>query len=173
MLDKQDSRRNRNGRPNTEAVAEVTRGQAKGGRARTRKAAPGMRIERYFTRANDDGYGGIQWEPRTAAITGENGKMVFEQRDVDVPKFWSQTATNVVVQKYFRGQIGTPERERSVRQLIDRVAKTITAWGLKDGYFADEASAEAYCAELTHLLVQQKMSFNSPVWFNVGIEPEP
>src|SRR6185436_9808638 len=113
------------------------------------------------------------WELRTAAITGESGKMVFEQRDVEVPKFWSQTATNVVVQKYFRGELGTPGRERSVRQLIDRVADTITDWGMKDGYFADKDSAENYRAELKHLLVQQKMSFNSPVWFNDGIEAEP
>ena len=99
--------------------------------------------------------------------------MVFEQKDVEVPKSWSQTATNVVVQKYFRGIIGTPGRERSVRQLISRVADTITNWGQKDGYFADDESARVFNAELKHLLVQQKMSFNSPVWFNVGIEAEP
>jgi ribonucleoside-diphosphate reductase alpha chain len=122
---------------------------------------------------DNDGFAGIEWELRTAAITGENGKTVFEQRDVEVPKSWSQTATNVVVQKYFRGVLGTPERERSVRQLISRVADTITAWGLKDGYFADDESARVFNAELKHLLVTQKMAFNSPVWFNVGIEPEP
>src|SRR4030095_10696307 len=102
------------------------------------------------------------WELRTASISGESGKAVFEQKDVEIPKFWSQTATNVVVQKYFRGQLGTPGRERSVRQLINRVADTITDWGLKDGYLADKESAETYRAELKHLLVQQKMSFNSP-----------
>jgi ribonucleoside-diphosphate reductase alpha chain len=132
-----------------------------------------MAIERYFTRAGDDGFSGIQWELRTANISGENGKTIFEQRDVEVPTGWSQTATNVVVQKYFRGLVGSPTRERSVRQLISRVADTITTWGIKDGYFADEASAETYRAELKHLLVQQKMSFNSPVWFNVGVEAEP
>jgi ribonucleoside-diphosphate reductase alpha chain len=115
----------------------------------------------------------VEWDLRTAAITGENGKLVFEQRDVEVPRPWSQTATNVVVQKYFRGQNGTPERERSVRQLISRVADTITAWGLKDGYFLDQESADNYRADLRHLLVAQKMSFNSPVWFNVGIEADP
>ena len=142
-------------------------------RGRSRKAAPGMKVERFFTRPGDDGFRGVEWEQRTASITGEGGKLVFEQRDVEVPKVWSQTATNVVVQKYFRGQLGTPGRERSVRQLISRVADTITAWGMKDGYFADQESADNYRAELRHLLVSQKMSFNSPVWFNVGIEAEP
>ena len=132
-----------------------------------------MKLRRYFTAPGDDGFANIEWELRTAAITGENGKMVFEQRDVEVPKSWSQTATNVVVQKYFRGIVGTPERERSVRQLISRVADTITGWGKKDGYFADDESSRVFNAELKHLLVEQKMAFNSPVWFNVGIEPEP
>jgi ribonucleoside-diphosphate reductase alpha chain len=142
-------------------------------RARGRKMSPGIKIERFFTRSGDDGFRGVEWDTRTASIIGEGGKIVFEQRDVEVPKAWSQTATNVVVQKYFRGQLGTPGRERSVRQLISRVADTITAWGMKDGYFTDQESADNYRAELCHLLVQQKMSFNSPVWFNVGIESEP
>jgi ribonucleoside-diphosphate reductase alpha chain len=175
MLDKQDTRRNRSARP-AEAPVRETPGKPDGRIAaprRGRKAAPGLRIERYFTRAGDDGYAGVQWELRTACITGESGKTVFEQRDIDVPKAWSQTATNVVVQKYFRGQIGTPQRERSVRQLIDRVADTITSWGLADGYFADPGSGETFRAELKHLLVSQRMSFNSPVWFNVGIEADP
>jgi ribonucleoside-diphosphate reductase alpha chain len=130
-------------------------------------------MERFFTRSGDDGFRGVEWDIRTASIVGEGGKLVFEQREVEVPKAWSQTATNVVVQKYFRGQLGTPDRERSVRQLISRVADTITAWGMKDGYFADQESADNYRCELRHLLVEQKMSFNSPVWFNVGIEAEP
>jgi ribonucleoside-diphosphate reductase alpha chain len=143
-------------------------------RAKTPAVAPfGLKLQRYFTAPGDDGFANVEWELRTAAITGENGKMVFEQKDVEVPKSWSQTATNVVVQKYFRGIIGTPERERSVRQLISRVADTITGWGKKDGYFADDESARVFNAELKHLLVQQKMSFNSPVWFNVGIEKDP
>jgi ribonucleoside-diphosphate reductase alpha chain len=150
-----------------------TAADARAQRGRTRKVAPGMKVERFFTRPGDDGFRGIEWETRTASIVGEGGKMVFEQRDVEVPKLWSQTATNVVVQKYFRGQLGTPERERSVRQLISRVADTITTWGMKEGYFADQESADNYRAELRHLLVSQKMSFNSPVWFNVGIETEP
>src|SRR4051812_36402147 len=151
------------------ALRPETKPDAKTGRA----TGPGLRLRRYFTKPGDDGFTNVDWELRTAAITGENGKTVFEQRDVEVPKSWSQTATNVVVQKYFRGVVGTPTRERSVRQLISRVADTITAWGKKDGYFADDESARVYNAELKHLLVEQKMAFNSPVWFNVGIEPEP
>src|SRR5207248_5025852 len=175
MLEKQDTRRNRTSRPNAEAPAREAQGRtaATATLRRGRKPAPGLRVERYFTAAGDDGYDGVHWELRIANISGESGKTVFEQRDVEVPKPWTQTATNVVVQKYFRGQLGTPGRERSVRQLIDRVADTITGWGIADGYFADGASAETYRAELKHLLVSQKMSFNSPVWFNVGIEPDP
>ncbi len=196
MLERHDNRRQRGARTNGVEfeIPETTNGkdrkdgQGKDGqdrkdgkelmrdatqRARNRKGAPGMTIERFFTRSGDDGFRGIEWDLRTASIIGEGGKVVFEQRDVEVPRAWSQTATNVVVQKYFRGQLGTPGRERSVRQLISRVADTITSWGLKDGYFADEASADVYRAELRHLLVEQKMSFNSPVWFNVGIEAEP
>src|SRR4051812_22203792 len=172
MLEKQESRRKSNG-SNGASTALQSKTRETSTTRRARKVAPGIKVERYFTRAGDDGYGSVQWELRTAAITGESGKMVFEQRDVEVPKAWSQTATNVVVQKYFRGQLGTPGRERSVRQLIDRVADTITNWAIKDGYFADTESAENYRAELKHLLVSQKMSFNSPVWFNVGIEADP
>jgi ribonucleoside-diphosphate reductase alpha chain len=172
MLEKPESRRNRSGNGVAHALPAKTARETSATR-RARKVAPGIKVERFFTRPGDDGYGGVQWELRTASISGESGKMVFEQRDVEVPKTWSQTATNVVVQKYFRGQLGTPTRERSVRQLIDRVADTITNWGIKDGYFADNESAENYRAELKHLLVSQKMSFNSPVWFNVGIETDP
>jgi ribonucleoside-diphosphate reductase alpha chain len=164
--DAKDNRDSRDGKNGTAADARAQRG-------RNRKVSPGMKVERFFTRPGDDGFRGVEWEMRTASIVGEGGKMVFEQRDVEVPKLWSKTATNVVVQKYFRGQLGTPERERSVRQLISRVADTITTWGMKEGYFADQESADNYRAELRHLLVSQKMSFNSPVWFNVGIEAEP
>ena len=176
MLEKQDSRRQRNPRPNGLEFSIPGPAPAKDVRAsrgKSRKPAPGIRIERSFTRAGDDGYAGVIWEQRTASIIGEGGKVVFEQRDVEVPSGWSQTATNVVVQKYFRGQLGSPGRESSVRQLIDRVADTITRWGMQDGYFSDQASADNYRAERKHLLVEQKMSFNSPVWFNVGIEAEP
>jgi ribonucleoside-diphosphate reductase alpha chain len=179
MLDKHDVKRTRTARANG-TVAKPTPGSAPSGKTtvgnvnKTPAVAPyGLKLRRFFTAPGDDGFANVEWELRTAAITGENGKMVFEQRDVEVPKSWSQTATNVVVQKYFRGTIGTPGRERSVRQLISRVADTITNWGTKDRYFADEESARVFNAELKHLLVQQKMSFNSPVWFNVGIEAEP
>jgi ribonucleoside-diphosphate reductase alpha chain len=174
MLEKQDARRGRSGRANGSngSTAGLNKGSATA--KPTAAVAPhGIKIGRYFTASGDDGFGNVAWELRTAAITGESGKMVFEQRDVEVPKSWSQTATNVVVQKYFRGTVGTPERERSVRQLISRVADTITGWGKKDGYFADDESSRVFNAELKHLLVEQKMAFNSPVWFNVGSEPEP
>src|SRR5262249_20038177 len=129
------------------------------------KKRSGVRFPRYFTAPGRDPFDEVEWELRTAAITGETGKVYFEQRDVEIPKSWSQTATNVVVQKYFRGLVGTPQRERSVRQLISRVADTITGWGRKGRYFATEGDVAAFRDELVHLLVKQKMSFNSPVWF--------
>ncbi len=134
---------------------------------------PGLQIPRYFTERGVDPFTEVEWELRTASITGESGKIYFEQKDVEFPKSWSQLATNVVVQKYFRGSLGTPTRERSVRQLIGRVVSTITGWGIKDGYFRTETDAEVFRSELTHLLLHQKMAFNSPVWFNVGVEAEP
>ena len=133
----------------------------------------GLSFERRWTRPGVHPYDEITWETRTAAIGNESGKIVFEQKDVEVPDVWSQLATNVVVSKYFRGHVGTPERETSVRQLIDRVVNTIAAWAETQHYFATDEDLEAFQDELTHLLVHQKMSFNSPVWFNVGIEPKP
>ncbi len=130
-------------------------------------------IDRFFTRAGDDPLAGIEWEYRTAVIADESGNAFFEQKDVEIPAAWSQTATNVVVSKYFRGQIGTDRRERSVKQMIGRVAQTITGWGLKDSYFESDEEAQTFHDELTHLLVHQKMAFNSPVWFNVGVEEKP
>ena len=118
-------------------------------------------------------YDEITWELRNASIGNESGKLVFEQKDVEVPSFWSQLATNVVVSKYFRGHVGTPERETSVRQLIDRVVNTIASWAETQHYFATDEDLQAFKAELTHLIVHQKMAFNSPVWFNVGIEEKP
>jgi ribonucleoside-diphosphate reductase alpha chain len=133
----------------------------------------GLTFERRWTRPGVHPYDEINWEIRTAAIGNESGKLVFEQKDVEVPDFWSQLATNVVVSKYFRGHVGTPERETSVRQLIDRVVNSITAWAETQHYFATDEDLRTFSAELTHLLVHQKMSFNSPVWFNVGIEAKP
>ena len=131
----------------------------------------GLRVPRHFTPAGSDPYAQLSWEHRTASITNEHGEVVFEQKQVEIPAFWSQTATNVVVSKYFRGALGSPQREHSVRQLIQRVVNTITDWGVKDGTFASSEDVENFRAELAHLLLTQKASFNSPVWFNVGIEP--
>ncbi|MDQ6796026.1 MAG: hypothetical protein M3067_14655, partial [Chloroflexota bacterium] len=137
------------------------------------KGTKGLTFERRWTRPGVHPYDEIEWETRNASIGNESGKTVFEQKDVEVPKFWSQLATNVVVSKYFRGHVGTAERETSVRQLIDRVVNTITGWAETQRYFATEEDLRAFQAELTHLLVHQKMAFNSPVWFNVGVEPKP
>src|SRR5215470_5189678 len=126
----------------------------------------GLTIERRFVPEGVNPYDEVEWEIRSAVIQGEGGEVVFEQRDVEVPKPWSQLATNVVVSKYFRGPLGTPQREHSVRQLIGRVVSTIGEWGAAQGYFASEADQRAFDDELTHLLLQQKLSFNSPVWFN-------
>jgi ribonucleoside-diphosphate reductase alpha chain len=133
----------------------------------------GIAIDRFFTKPGVDVYDTCEWEMRSAAITSESGGIVFEQKDVEMPKFWSQMATNVVVSKYFRGHLGSPDRETSVRQLIGRVVRTITGWGREGGYFASEADGDTFRDELTHILLYQMAAFNSPVWFNVGIEPHP
>ncbi|MEO8247288.1 MAG: hypothetical protein ABI622_09255, partial [Chloroflexota bacterium] len=134
---------------------------------------PGLTIERRFTRPEVHPYDTVEWEKREAAITNEHGKSVFEQKDLEFPKSWSALATNVVASKYFRGHMNTPEREHSVRQMLDRVANTITDWGIKDRYFATDADAETFRAELIDILLKQRASFNSPVWFNVGIDAHP
>ncbi|HIF91652.1 MAG TPA: vitamin B12-dependent ribonucleotide reductase [Myxococcales bacterium] len=133
-------------------------------------AATGLTINRHFTKPGVDPFDEIEWELRSALIANEKGEAVFEQNDVEIPSDWSQLATNVVVSKYFRGHVGTPERETSVRQLIGRVVGRIRSWGEEGGYFATEEDAQAYADELTYLLVHQKMAFNSPVWFNLGVE---
>ena len=138
-----------------------------------KRSGVGLAVPRYFTTPGVNPYDEVAWENRTAVITGEDGKVVFEQRDVEVPKSWSMLATNVVASKYFRGTLGTPQRERSVKHLISRVVDTITDWGRKGSYFASETDATSFHAELTHLLLRQKGCFNSPVWFNVGVEKEP
>src|SRR5213592_2701620 len=131
-----------------------------------------LAVRRYFTIAGRDPFDEIEWETRDAFIPGKD-KPVFEQKDVEFPKFWSQTATNIVAQKYFRGRMTSPERERSVKQMIGRVVDTISGWGRTDGYFATEEEAETFEAELKAILVNQLASFNSPVWFNVGFEETP
>jgi ribonucleoside-diphosphate reductase alpha chain len=135
-----------------------------------RKRAPGLSFRRFFTKAGVSPYDEVQWERRTAAITDAQGKVIFEQKDVEVPKDWSLTATNIVASKYLHGTIGTPERESGVRALISRVAETIRDWGQAGGYFRSADDAAIFHDELVHLLVQQKAAFNSPVWFNVGCD---
>src|SRR5271170_210984 len=139
----------------------------------TTGAQSGLVFERYFTDGQTSPFDVVEWEKRTALIGNEKGVTIFRQEDVEVPKGWSQTATNIVTSKYFHGKPGTRERETSARQLISRVANTIVRWGEEGGYFADTHSRDAFHDELTHLLVEQKMSFNSPVWFNVGVQPKP
>ena len=135
--------------------------------------ATGLEYERFFTREGIDPFDEIEWDIRSAVIGNERGSVVFEQRDVEIPKFWSQQATNIVVSKYFRGTIGTPERERSVKQLIGRVVDTITVWARAQRYFASEDDLQGFSDDLKHLLVYQKAAFNSPVWFNCGFEKAP
>jgi len=137
------------------------------------KGVKGLAWPRRWTTAGIHPYDEIAWETRTASIGNESGKSVFEQKDVEVPASWSQLATNVVVSKYFRGHVGSPERETSVRQLIGRVTGQIDAWAEQQHYFKSDEDRSAFVAELTHLLVNQKMAFNSPVWFNVGVEARP
>src|SRR5207244_1383095 len=133
----------------------------------------GLTVARRSVPAGTNPYDTVEWEIRTAVIAGETGEVVFEQRDVEVPRSWSQLATNVVVSKYFRGTLGTPQRERSVRQLIGRVVSTLGEWGEAQGYFATPDDRQTFTDELSHLLLHQKVSFNSPVWFNMGVEPKP
>ena len=133
----------------------------------------GLTFERFFTKEGVHPYDEITWENRTASITDAKGKVIFEQHNIETPAFYSQTATNIVAQKYFRGKVGTPERETSMKQLIDRVAKTMAGWGRKDGYFATAHDAQVFEEELTYILINQMAAFNSPVWFNVGVNPHP
>ncbi|MFM7132540.1 MAG: vitamin B12-dependent ribonucleotide reductase, partial [bacterium] len=135
----------------------------------SRSGRPGLQFARIFTKAGIDPFSTVQWETRTAAIKDEKGSVIFEQTDCEFPVTWSQLATNVVASKYFYGENGTAEREKSVRQLVHRVSRTMTDWGVEDGYFASEADAQIFYDELTYLLVHQYASFNSPVWFNVGL----
>ncbi len=158
------------GRGLSMATERVGRGEVG---AQQSGARAGLRFTRRFVPPGTNPYDTVDWEIRSAVISGESGETVFEQRDVEVPKPWSQLATNVVVSKYFRGPLGTPQRERSVRQLIGRVVETIGEWGAAQGYFATPEDRAAYTDELTHLLLHQKVSFNSPVWFNMGVEPKP
>src|SRR6202162_1952941 len=146
--------------------------------SRARKKKSGIKFQRFFSQEGNSPFDEIEWERRVAEITDDSGKVIFRQQDVEVPKSWSALATKIAVSKYFYGDIanGTDPyaggRESSVRQLIHRVTRTISDWGLKDGYFSDQASAEAFCGDLTWLCVNQYGAFNSPVWFNVGLYQE-
>src|SRR3954451_17017853 len=132
----------------------------------------GLGVRRFFTIPGRDPFDEIEWETRDAHIPGKNGP-AFEQKNVEVPKFWSQTATNIVAQKYFRGRMSSPERESSVKQMIGRIVGTVGTWGRDGGYFASEDEAQTFEAELKAILVNQLAAFNSPVWFNVGFEEKP
>ncbi len=140
---------------------------------RKTQASPGLEFPRFFSTAGADPFDQVEWELRDAIIGNEKGTVVFEQRGVEMPKSWSQQATNIVVSKYFRGHVGSPERERSVKQLIGRVVNTITDWARKQKYFASDAALSAFSDDLKYLLVHQKAAFNSPVWFNCGFEKAP
>ncbi len=144
-----------------------------GERAARRAVAEGLTFTRRLSREGVDPFSTVEWEIRDAVIQGEGGKAVFEQRDVEFPATWSQLATNVVASKYFRGHLGTDTRERSVRQLIGRVVTTIVGWGEAQGYYRSESDRDVFRDELTHLLLGQEVCFNSPVWFNVGVEEKP
>src|SRR5947208_7717999 len=152
----------------TETAAVATEGYVNTVADRTAGAA----VKRYFTIPGRDPFEELEWELRDAFIAGKD-KPTFEQKDVEFPKFWAQTATNIVAQKYFRGRMSSPERERSVKQMIGRVVDTIAGWGRDGGYFATEDEAETFEAELKFILVNQLAAFNSPVWFNVGFEEKP
>jgi len=156
----------------TNAGDHATSGAAKRSRTRAQRPA-GLTMQRFFTKPGVHPFDEVAWELRSATIANERGETIFEQRDVEIPASWSQLATNVVVSKYFRGHIGTPESERSVKQLIGRVVNKIHEWGVQGGYFATPEDGEIFKDELSHLLVTQKMAFNSPVWFNLGVVGTP
>src|SRR5438067_10016078 len=152
-----------------------TKNEAAASTTETKKRATGLTFRRLFTKPGVNPYEELEWELRLAQITDAQGKVIFEQKDVEVPKDWSMTATNIVASKYLHGQIGMPDRETGVRQLITRVAETIRDWGFSQGYFRTSDDAATFHDELVHILVRQYVAFNSPVWFNVGcdrIEPK-
>src|SRR5271156_5921195 len=135
-----------------------------------KKTASGLSFRRFFTKPGVSPYDELEWDLRLAQITDAKGNVIFEQKDVEVPKDWSMTATNIVASKYLHGKVGTPERETGVRQLVTRVAETIRNWGLAQGYFKTPEDGATFHDELVHILVRQYAAFNSPVWFNVGCD---
>ncbi len=157
----------------SEVTQGVLRAVGSEGKRKPRRAPKGVEIPRSFSRDGIHPFDEIRWEKRAATIANERGEVIFEQTDVEIPADWSQLATNVVVSKYFRGHLNTPEREHSVKQLIGRVVDRIHEWGAEGGYFRTPADGERFKDELSHLLVHQKMAFNSPVWFNLGVKDTP
>src|SRR5436305_4724932 len=138
----------------------------------TFRTGQGVTVTRKFTKPGVHPFDAVEWEIRDAVI-GDAAKPAFEQRGVEFPASWSQNATNIGAQKYFRGRLASEQRESSVKQMIGRVARTIAGWGRELGYFATEEDGDAFEAELTHILLHQMAAFNSPVWFNVGFEETP
>src|SRR5579871_1281749 len=142
--------------------------------ASQKRKAPGLTFRRLFTEPGVSPYDEVEWDLRTAQITDAQGNVIFEQKEVEVPKDWSMTATNIIASKYLHGKMNTPERETGVRQLIGRVVETIRDWGQAQGYFRSAEDASTFHDELAYILLRQYVAFNSPVWFNVGcdrIEP--
>ena len=161
---------------NSSGFSEISGNKTTKKQSRTRQNTvrrQGISVERVFTEKGVDPYSLVEWTKRTAQIVGSDGTIYFEQKNCEVPAGWSQMATNVVAQKYFRGTLETPERENSIKHMIGRVSDTITAWGRENGYFKSSQDADNFNDELTYLLLFQKMAFNSPVWFNVGVEDAP
>ncbi|MEZ4704443.1 MAG: vitamin B12-dependent ribonucleotide reductase [Bdellovibrionota bacterium] len=158
---------------NTDTVKSSSTSKTSTTSRRKKKNQSGIAYKRYFSTPGVHPFDQVTWDTRDAVITNEKGEEVFAQKGVEIPSTWSMLATNVVVSKYFRGALGSPERETSVKQLISRVAGTISQWAVDQNYFASQADALAFEDDLTYLLVNQKMAFNSPVWFNVGIEEQP
>src|SRR5687767_10637818 len=159
--------------PAGQTVGSSGNTEAESTRTRKAQASLGLDFPRFFSTAGIDPFDQVEWELRDAIIGNEKGTVVFEQRGVEMPKAWSQQATNIVVSKYFRGHVGAPERERSVKQLIGRVVNTITDWARKQKYFTSDAALSAFSDDLKYLLVHQMAAFNSPVWFNCGFEKAP
>ena len=152
---------------------EKRRVRARASHDRDTAASAGLMLPRRFSTAGVDPFDQVEWEKRSAVITGDRGQVVFEQTNVEVPASWSQLATNVVVSKYFRGGVNAPERESSVKQLIGRVVSTIALWAQRAHYLASQSAVDTFKDELKYLLVTQHAAFNSPVWFNVGVEARP
>src|SRR4051812_32821422 len=165
------------GQPTTVPTTKLADAGAKIGELKLQTSSKpthaGIEFPKHFTARLEAGktpYDDVQWETRTATIGNDKGSVIFEQRDIEVPCDWSQTATNIVASKYFHGKLGSPERERSVAELVHRVVDTIAEWGRRDGYFAGAEDVENFRNELAHLMLHQKAAFNSPVWFNVGVK---